>query len=249
MGPGLADQISVQTSGLTPGGTLEDQLNGSYIQTFRADPGRTSATVQVTAFGVAFPQQTIAFDAPPVVQITVGSGTTTQTTGMTLQLADCALVSGDVRGVALARNGMVKQVQITRTDRHRCTVDVVVPRGLESGVYDVLLQGKDGWGAASDGAQFRVVESGGASQRRAEQMEQALNTLTGSGDTTGVARIALVQGLQDDAVGQYLTAEVKQVALKEAIQLISRSPSPIKRSDVPALMQALAAAWRDARVQ
>ena len=138
MGPGLADQISVQTSGLTPGGTLEDQLNGSYIQTFRADPGRTSATVQVTAFGVAFPQQTIAFDAPPVVQITVGSGTTTQATGTTLQLADCALVNGDLRGVALARNSILKQAQVTKTDRRRCTVDVVVPRGLESGVYDVI---------------------------------------------------------------------------------------------------------------
>jgi hypothetical protein len=249
MGPGLADQISVQTSGLTPGGTLEDQLNGSYIQTFRPDPGRTSATVQVTAFGVAFPQQIIAFDAPPVVQITVGSGTTNQTTGTTLQLADCANVSGDIRGVALARNGVLKQAQVRRTDRRICTVDIVVPRGLESGVYDVLVQGKDGWGAASDGAQFRVLESGGALQRRAEQMEQALNMLTGSGDATGAARIALVQGLQNDAIGQHLTTEVKQAALKEAIQLISRDPSPIKRSDVPALMQALAAAWRDARVQ
>jgi len=249
MGPGLTDQISVQVSGLTPVGVLEDHLNGSYIQTFRADPGRTSATIQVTAFSVVFPRQTIALDVPPVVQITVGSGTATQTTRTTLRLGDCALVSGDIRGVALARNGILKQAQVTRTDRRSCTVDIVVPRGLESGVYDVLVQGTEGWGLASDGAQFRVIESGGASQRRAEQMEHALNTLTGSGDPTGAARIALIQALQDDSVGQYLTTEVKQAGLSEVVQLISRDPSTVRRSDIPALVQVLTAAQRDARAR
>ncbi|MDH4088044.1 MAG: S8 family serine peptidase [Nitrospira sp.] len=249
MGPGLADQIHVQVSGLTPGGALEDQLNGSYVQTFRAEPGRTSATVQVTAFDVAFPRQTIALDVPPVVQITVGSGTTTEPTRTVLQLADCALVNGDLSGVALARNGVLKQARMTRTDRRSCTVDIVVPSGLESGVYDVLVKGKEGWGLASDSVQFRVIESRTASQRRAEEIGNALNTLTGSGDATGTARITLVQILQDDAVGHSLTPEVKQAALSEAVQLLSRDASIIKSSDVPALVQALTAAQQDARAR
>ncbi|MEX2126089.1 MAG: S8 family serine peptidase [Woeseia sp.] len=248
VGPGLADRMTVRTDGLTPAGPLADRLDGSYAQTFRAVPGRSVASIDIIAVGVALPRRTVALDTPPVTGISVPTGTTTHTTTTRLQFREGAFAGGGETGVALARNGVITPAKVSGTDQQSGAVEIVVPAGLEAGTYAVLLRGREGWGPASEGISFRVVEPSGTMPKYVAGIEQALTALANEGDATGEVRATLLQALREAPVGQRLTADVKQSALSEIVQLMSRDTSPIDKSEMAAIAQALAAAKYDAGV-
>ena len=240
IGPGLGEQIVIRAEGLTPAATTIDRLDGSYQQIFLRVAGTRMATIHAKVLDIDLPPQRVLLDAPTGTGLTVPVGTTTGATRTRLQLNDGASAAA-IRGVALTRAGVATPARSFRFDQAANAVDFVVPANLASGEYDVVIIAPEGAGPVTEGVVFRVVE-GKKPPAYIAAIDSALTAISMAGDSTGEQRQSLLAALRDAVLDAKVTAEMKQAALKETVDLLSRDGAPVSRSTLPAIDRFLSAA-------
>lgn len=157
VGPGLGPRITVQAKGATAASELTDRLDGSYEQTFTGVAGEPAAAVVVTIDGTVLPARTVSLTAPVIKSLTVSSGTGGEPTRTQLRLEAVPSARLEtIRGILLTRDGTEAPIREFDVDATAQAIDIVIPAGLEPGVYHLAIVDANGTGAVSPAARFAV---------------------------------------------------------------------------------------------
>jgi subtilisin family serine protease len=157
LGPGFSSQIQITGNGmLKPTSEVVDQSDGSYTQTFQVLE-RGPVQLKARVAGIDLPDITLDTALPVPLAVKPEKCINDAACTIVVSLDDYPDVSS-IERIILTDGKRVIPLDKFHVDEKKRFVKAEVPRGVEPGLYSVVLEGGRGRGPGSKGATFEAIE-------------------------------------------------------------------------------------------
>ena len=251
IGPGREDTVEITpgSTALVPTGSVEDQLDGSYTQTFRQTDEVGVVEIQVVVMDVPLNPVRVDTGSPTAGSITPGGGSNESSDTVTIGASGGSVTL--VSGVNLVLNGSVTPLEVTGLDEEQSLISATVPAGLAPGQYRIQFETRQGEARSSLSAEasYRVIGAGQQFPAAVNALEQGIDDLLGAETQEGVNGSAqeLLARLRELTLDRHLTDQELSRAAEQVADVLARQSGPVTRGSVPGLDDALNLSMLDAR--
>ena len=251
LGPGYADTVKItpDSSALVPASSVQDQLDGSYTQTFNQTAEVGVVTIDVKVMGVPLSPVRVDTGSPTPGSITPIGGSSGSSRTVTIGASGGS--TSLVTGVNLVHDGTIVPLQVTGVDTEQSLISATVPSDVGPGVYRLQFETQQGEGRSglSALATYRVIGHGQQFPANVESLRQGLEGLLGAETQDGVNATArdLLRRLHELTRDRNLTGDDVTRAAEQVASVLAGQSGPVTRDFVPGLDDALNLSMIDAR--
>jgi hypothetical protein len=251
LGPGYADAVKItpDSSALVPVDDVQDQLDGSYTQTFNQTAEVGVVTIDITVMGVPLSPVRVDTGSPTPGSITPVGGSSGSSKTVTIGTSGGSVSL--VTGVNMIYDGTVVPLQVTGVDEEQSLISATVPSDVVPGLYRLQFETKQGEGRSSLSAlaTYRVVGQDQQFPANVESLRQGLEGLLSAETQDGVNTTAqeLLRRLHQLTPDRQLTGEDVNRAAEQVANVLAGQSGPVTRDLVPGLDDVLNLSMIDAR--